>query len=198
MFAKKFHKHHNINMQNSFVLDDSHTAQKIMAVLGALCVLYFLFVPLQESRHSSDIMIYLATGNGIQWPILVFAMLAAALAWCRVWYGAFVSSCALLLTLIGVIAKVFLKNLLVWIFISNLHHEHKIYDFFIFKFILRYLFKLFFLPVGPMGYSSYSFESVSLFQTLILFLGVALLWTASFWGIRVLRYKNRVVRTTLA
>lgn len=87
---------YHTNMQ-SFFRDEK--IQTWIAVVGAMFILLFLFIPLPDGRSSSaGSVIYMVNGTGEQWPMLIFAIVTALMVYFKFWYGAFASGVCMLLT----------------------------------------------------------------------------------------------------
>jgi len=69
------------------------------AIVGAVFIVLFLFIPLPDGNSSSSSnVIYMVNGTGEQWPMLLFAILTAVMVYFKIWYGAFVSGICILFT----------------------------------------------------------------------------------------------------
>lgn len=175
---------------------DTFTTQKIMAVLGALCVLYFLFSPLPGAPARVQPLSYMTNGGGDQWAVLGFTVLTLVLVCFRFWHGAWVSSWALLLTESWLGSVILIKHFLVWIVLSNVNNGTK-FHFGIFKYVVRFL-MIQFYP-GPnsnvaVPFFPYFFPFLSSLQIVLLVLGTALLFVASSQGIRFAHKKEKSPR----
>lgn len=169
--------------------EDNVATQKILALVGTLCILYLLFSPSPGARDSSEYVNYMVTGGGEQWAFLGFSLLTAILVFFRFWKGALISACGLIGTQILLAGAVLLKNFLIWIITISIRPGSQI-DFGIFDYVLKFLVKVLFPPPPfALGFSSFFFQTFTLMQQLLLITGTILSFVAPFQAIRIIRNK---------
>ena len=187
-------------MEPLFPNEDTFATQKIMAVLGALCILYFLFSPLPMQYRDDGLIVYMAKGSGEQWFILGFALLTAVLVYFKFSAVAvFVSICLVLTTVWTTLWSVF-HSWLVWALFNASIYPSAITRSALFIMIDRFLFEHLVGKgyVGPIWTRSLWFQNVSVFQTLILVVGTILLLVSSIWQIRLSRNKRKAIEPSIA
>jgi hypothetical protein len=186
-------------MESLSSTEDNFATQKIMAVLGALCILYFLFSPLPEQYHDKSVIIYMVKGHGEQWALLGFAFLTTVAAYFRFKIIAVFSSVCLILTLAWVMLYGVFRDWFLWTIINARIPHSILTDSFLFKTPLRFLVKsmLHSSPTWIIWSPNNVFQNVSALQVTILVLGTVLLLMASFQRIRVLGNKRKPLEPTL-
>jgi len=180
-------------MESLSPAEDNFSTQKIMAVLGALCILYFLFSPLPEQYRDDSLIIYMVKGSGEQWALLGIALLTAVLVYFRFWaLAVFASICLILTTLWTTLWGVF-HSWLMWTLLTAGTHRSAITDSSLFLLVDKFLLKHI-LPKGYVGVlwaPNQWFQNVSVLQTLVLLLGTILLFIASVQEMRKMLDKQR-------